>query len=290
MDMWDVCLLQGELFVVLVEGSPIYIETAISCFISLISTPLSLWDTIWVFPKIGVKPQNGWFIMENPIKMDDLGGGSPYFWKHPYLSCYFCSPKRNVPVGATNPNLNVCTAYREASWGTANGCMQWLGQSWPFGRLVSLTKSWLDVYHFLRIYNRNNILVWASQAALENGLSQLIDRENLGNLKKPWKRNPKSNGTSQNPWNKMKQHENTYGFQCKRSWIWFGYLWLSPVWRHPYSVCTWLLTNDDEKVGTVVSFQLCHNWAIFPHPQPRDDHGIMPMKPSLPVSQTYVCH
>ena len=41
----------------------------------------------WVFPKIMV-PQNGWFIMENPIKIDDLG--VPLFLETPRYNCANC--------------------------------------------------------------------------------------------------------------------------------------------------------------------------------------------------------
>ena len=47
---------------------------------------------IWMFPKIGV-PQNGWFIMENPIKMGWFGG-TPIFGNiHIYLHLQWKSIK-----------------------------------------------------------------------------------------------------------------------------------------------------------------------------------------------------
>ena len=51
---------------------------------------------MWVFPKIGV-PRNRWFIIKNPIKMDDLG--LPLFLETPMLLITL----RDFPVKKEDP-------------------------------------------------------------------------------------------------------------------------------------------------------------------------------------------
>ena len=63
----------------------------------------------WVFPKIGV-PQNGWFIMEIPIKMDDLG--VPPFKETP--TCWFLILTNHEKI--SHDFFSTCLIY----------CYQWV--------------------------------------------------------------------------------------------------------------------------------------------------------------------
>ena len=61
---------------------------------------------IWMFPKIGV-PQNGWFIMENPLKWMIY----QYFWKHPYVYC-IAGDSCRVCKTLNDPVLHHTTLHR----------------------------------------------------------------------------------------------------------------------------------------------------------------------------------
>ena len=58
-------------------------------------------DIIWVFLKIGI-PKNGWFTMENPIKMDDLG--VPLFSETPIRTSFRQLHNFSSPTFSLNPS------------------------------------------------------------------------------------------------------------------------------------------------------------------------------------------
>ena len=79
---------------------------------------------IWVFPKIRV-PQNGWYIMENPIKMDDLGG-KPTIFGTPHMLRLLSPFEEEEDKAKIQKELSILTDRCLASW---NGSFSFNRQS-----------------------------------------------------------------------------------------------------------------------------------------------------------------
>ena len=67
---------------------------------------------IWVFPKI-VVPQNGWFIMEIPIKMDDLAGKPTIFGNTHLAAKMTAHLVVQVQIHQSGPHVFTATVGRK---------------------------------------------------------------------------------------------------------------------------------------------------------------------------------
>ena len=97
----------GQLFRTSSHNHPTYTDSATCphhlCFTKIISNS-AMQRCIWVFPKLGV-PQNGWFIMENPITVKWMILGVSLFLKTPIYIYWFRNPKANTYLGCIKKTL-----------------------------------------------------------------------------------------------------------------------------------------------------------------------------------------
>ncbi len=112
--------------------------------------------TVWIFPKIGVS-QNGWFIMEHPIKFHDLG--VPLFLGNTHMLGFCCLPFGRVLSNMVTfenheqwthrPLCHGCFISNTPRFNTAGVCDLCRGLQWPIMAFKAFQVVYLQTIHSL---------------------------------------------------------------------------------------------------------------------------------------------